>query len=114
MRVRLYVAALVMVLLAGCGTARRGEPIAEPIQIDSQKVARGERAYMYHCNKCHPGGEAGLGFALNNKPLPAAMIKTQVRVGAGAMPAFSKELLPDNELDDIVAYLQTLRKSDGK
>jgi mono/diheme cytochrome c family protein len=101
---------LSILALSACSSARRGEPIAGPLQIESQNVARGERVFMTHCDKCHPGGEAGLGAALNNKPLPGPMIKMQVRAGAGAMPKFSKELLPDDQLDDLIAYLKVLRK----
>ena len=97
-------------LVTACATARRGEPVAGPLPITSEKVARGEKAYMVHCDKCHPGGEKGLGFALNNKPLPGSMIKAQVRAGVGSMPSFSKELLPDHQLDDLVTYMKTLRK----
>jgi len=96
-------------LLAGC-SAHRGEPISEPIRIDSPKAARGEKAYMYYCNKCHPGGERGLGFSINNQPLPGPMIKLQVRAGTGAMPSFSRQLLPEEQLDEIVDYIETLRK----
>ena len=62
-----------------------------------------------HCHKCHPGGEKGLGFAIN-KPLPDFLIKAQVRAGAGAMPAFSKELLTGEDLDHVVAYIDLLRR----
>ncbi|SNB44674.1 cytochrome c [Geobacter sp. DSM 9736] len=96
--------------VSACTSARRGEPVAGPLKIDSEKVARGQKVFMVHCDKCHPGGEAGLGFAINNKPLPGPLIKTQIRTGVGAMPSFSKELLPDDQLDDLVEYIQTLRK----
>lgn len=109
--IKLVLAALLSVsLIAGCTSARRGEPIAGPLPITSDNVARGEKVFMIHCHKCHPGGEAGLGVALNNKPLPGFMIKAQTRAGLGAMPGFSKELLPDDQLDDLVAYLKALRK----
>ncbi|MDC4226474.1 MAG: cytochrome c [Candidatus Manganitrophus sp.] len=57
-----------------------------------------------------PEGEAGLGPALNNKPLPGWMIRFQVRHGLGAMPAFSEKEISDRELDDLViAYLKAFR-----
>lgn len=109
MRLILILAFLSLVLPAGCA-ARRGEPISKPLIIDSPELARGEQAYKFHCDKCHPGGEQGLGPALTNKPLPGFLIKTQVRAGVGAMPAFTKRLLTDEQLDSVVAYLETLRK----
>ena len=109
MRLILLLAGLALIPLAGC-TAKRSEPITAPLRIDTPKLASGEKAYMHFCDKCHPGGEKGLGFALKNKPLPGPMIKVQVRSGLGAMPAFSEELLHDDQLDDIVAYLKALRK----
>ncbi len=102
--------AISLIFLSACGTARRGETIAGPLTLASEKEARGEKFFMTYCNKCHPGGESGLGMSINNKPLPANLIKTMVRLGAGAMPAFSEELLPDEKLDDIIVYLQTIRK----
>jgi len=72
----------------GCGSARRGEPLIGPVGLSDQ--ARLGRVVFYaNCDQCHPGGEAGLGPSLNNKPLPGFAIKTQVRHGLGAMPSFS-------------------------
>ncbi|GAB7025530.1 c-type cytochrome [Geotalea toluenoxydans] len=99
-----------LLFLSACGTPRRGENVAGPLTLASEKEVRGERYFMTYCNKCHPLGESGVGHALNNKPLPGPLIRTQVRLGAGAMPAFSKEFLPDEKLDDLIVYLQTLRK----
>jgi mono/diheme cytochrome c family protein len=99
-----------LLVSAGCTSARRGEPIEGPLEVSSKQVARGEHVFMTHCHKCHPGGESGLGPAINNKPLPGPMIKAQVRAGGGAMPRFSKDLLPDDQLDDLIAYLKTLRR----
>lgn len=65
---------------------------------------------MRNCDQCHPRGEAGLAPALNNKPLPAFLIKFQVRHGLGAMPSFSKDDISDQDLEDIILYLQALRQ----
>ena len=110
MRVTLLLTALALVLIAGCSTARQREPIAKSIHIDSPKLARGEKAYMQFCDKCHPGGDKGLGFAIRSKPLPEFLIKLQVRMGFGAMPSFSDELLLEDQLDDIVDYIKLLKK----
>ncbi|MBF0335497.1 MAG: cytochrome c [Alphaproteobacteria bacterium] len=97
-------------LLAACGSARRGEPIVGPIAF-SPAASRGERAYMRVCHQCHPGGEAGLGPSLNDKPLPGFLIRFQARHGLGAMPAFDAGRVGGDELDDIVTYLGALRRA---
>src|SRR5687768_4149345 len=99
----------VLVLLAGC-SARRGEPLAGPLDQRPSGVARGQQVFMVHCHACHPGGEAGLAPAINNKPLPGFMIKAQVRLGVGAMPRFSSEEISAEQLDDLVTYLKALRR----
>jgi mono/diheme cytochrome c family protein len=99
---------LALVLAAGC-SARRSEPIAGPLVLASEELRQGEIAFDEHCTRCHPGGEKGLAPAINNKPLPGFLIKFQVRHGMGAMPAFSKEEIPPEELDALVRYLKVLR-----
>ncbi|MFP5501580.1 MAG: c-type cytochrome [Candidatus Sericytochromatia bacterium] len=98
-------------LQTGCASARRGAPFDRDVAIDSPQLALGQQAFMTHCHSCHPGGEAGLGPALNNKPLPAALIKFQVRHGLGAMPAFDEQHLSEEELNALAAYLIALREA---
>ena len=104
-------AALWLVALAGCGSARRGELVGAPVVADSPQERRGERLFYRHCSKCHPGGEAGLGPALNNKPLPAIAIRTQIRQGLGAMPAFDGHHLSDADVEAIVEFVIVLRQT---
>jgi mono/diheme cytochrome c family protein len=73
-------------------------------------IDRGALSFDRHCSACHPGGEAGLGPALNNKPLPGFLIRFQVRHGLGAMPKFPERLIPGPELDDLVHYVKALRR----
>lgn len=102
---------LLSLLLCYCGTARRGEPVFAPVTLATEEAVQGQVVFDTYCHKCHPGGEAGLGPAINNKPLPGFMIKFQVRNGVGVMPAFKEEVISDEELNNIVAYLKTLRKA---
>jgi mono/diheme cytochrome c family protein len=102
--------ALLLFVVAGCSSARRGEPIAGLMELPSASLRNGQQVFMLHCHSCHPGGEAGLGPALNDKPLPGFMIRLQVRRGMGAMPAFPEEIISREELDDLVAYLRELRR----
>ena len=90
---------------AGCGADRRSEPLTgQQPALDAEEVF-GQRVFMRECNGCHPQGAAGLGPAINDKPVPGALIKLQVRVGLGAMPSFSKSEITPEELDALVAYL---------
>jgi mono/diheme cytochrome c family protein len=70
--------------------------------------------FQQHCHQCHPGGEGGLGPALNDKPAPAFLIKTQVRLGLGTMPGFDKAQISPEELDDLAAYMLASRKAERK
>ena len=99
-------------VMTGCGPERRDTPHTEALEDPPGDVAAGERAFAFHCWQCHPGGAAGLGPAINDKPLPVALIKTQVRNGLGTMPAFSQKHIPDAELENIVRYLKALRTLD--
>lgn len=109
MRSRSLPLILLVPLLSGC-SARRSEPIVGPLPSPSPEVARGEVAFDLHCSRCHPGGEHGLGPAINNKPLPGFLIRFQVRHGLGAMPAIPERELSREDLDAVVAYLKTLRR----
>lgn len=108
-RALVVIVALAAALLAGCATARRGEPFAPAPAIADPVVARGQRVFFAQCHSCHPQGQGGLGPALNNKPLPGFLVKLQVRHGLGAMPRFEASRLPAEDLDALVAYLKALR-----
>jgi len=89
----------------GCGAARQSPPLqAQQPALTSEQLT-GQRVYMRDCNGCHPQGAAGLGPALNDKPVPAAAIKLQVRQGVGAMPSFSEKEISAQELDALVAFM---------
>jgi mono/diheme cytochrome c family protein len=110
-RISTLLAAYVLLVLAGCGSARRDAPLSEPLNMKNPEVARGQIVFMQNCYQCHPGGSSGLGPALNNKPVPAFLIKTQVRQGLGAMPKFTKEQISAEDLDALAKYTLSLRRS---
>src|ERR1044071_4991757 len=111
-----YIAAAAIIAgvltLAAC-SARRGEPLYGLLDLSDPAVAHGQQVFMRECHHCHPGGEAGLGPAINNKPLPGFLIRFQVRNGLGAMPAFSDDEISPTELDALLAYLKALRSHSG-
>ncbi len=103
---------ILSLIMASCGSARKSVPISNPLNNESIDVTKGRAVFMDYCQACHPHGEAGLGFALNNKPLPGFLIRFQVRQGLGAMPSFKEDVISDEALGQIVAYLKALRKND--
>jgi len=96
--------------VAACGSPHVAEPFtgAAPI-LDTAAKQRGELVFAKNCNQCHPGGEGGLGPALNSKPAPAAAIKLVVRTGPAAMPSFSESDINSDDLDAVAAYVVALR-----
>jgi mono/diheme cytochrome c family protein len=95
--------------VASC-SARRGEPLRGSFAPESDAVLRGRLVFFQECHKCHPGGEAGLGPALNDKPLPRFLMGFQVRRGLGVMPSFSEGEISGAELDALTLYLRELRR----
>lgn len=96
----------------GCGPARRGVPFGPPLLL-TERQKQGQVLFMRECNGCHPGGAGGLGPAIANKPLPGFAMRTQIRKGIGAMPAFTEQMLGDAEVDAIVDYLNALQETPG-
>jgi mono/diheme cytochrome c family protein len=108
---RLAAGLLIVITFSACHSVRRGEPITGPMNL-TPKQAHGRIVFQQRCHQCHPNGEAGLGPALNNKPAPVFLMKTQVRFGLGAMPRFDNHAISHNDLDDLIAYVIALRKAD--
>jgi mono/diheme cytochrome c family protein len=59
---------------------------------------------MIHCQKCHPGGEAGLGPSVN--AAPRFVKRFQMRHGLGVMPSFTEDEISKGDLQDILKYLK--------
>jgi mono/diheme cytochrome c family protein len=98
--------------IVACGSAKRDEPERRAFVPATATIARGEQVFKKQCDYCHPGGGAGLGPALNNKPAPAFAIRFQIRHGLGAMPAFDSTKIPASDVRAVADYLLALRRSD--
>ena len=99
-------------MILACGSPKRDEPDRPAFVPATTTIARGEEVFKKQCDYCHPGGGAGLGPALNNKPAPAFAIRFQIRHGLGAMPAFDSTTIPAADVQAIADYLLALRRSD--
>ncbi len=99
---------------ASCSSPIRDEPRTAPLSASEEKISIGQSVFAQHCYQCHPGGAGGLAPAINDKPLPVWLMKTQVRAGLGAMPGFSKEKIDDQQLEALMTYLKALRATQKK
>jgi mono/diheme cytochrome c family protein len=74
----------------------------------------GKRIFMRAgCWQCHGTvGQGGVtGPKLAPDPLPFDTLSSFVRTTSRAMPPYSEQILPDNDLADIYAYLQSIPKT---
>ncbi len=88
-----------------------GSPVAAtptPVPL-SAAALRGKDVYGKQCQACHPDGGKGVGPALIGLD---RQIFTQItRSGKGAMPAFGQTKLSDDQLSDMVAYVDSLSQA---
>jgi mono/diheme cytochrome c family protein len=76
----------------------------------------GKAAFVKNgCWQCHDFlGQGSVatsgGRVIANTPLPFDAFKAYVRDPGGSMPPFHVEILPDTDLADIYAYLESLPK----
>lgn len=86
-------------------------------EADSSRIVMSHREYegmqlfMANCNKCHPGGNAGEGPSLIDKPLPDFLVHFQIRQGMGDMPAFKEEELSKDQVQKIVLFVRSMREN---
>jgi mono/diheme cytochrome c family protein len=101
LRLRVGLAAFAASLLACHGAAH------------AASAEKGKEAYVkYGCWQCHgfqgQGGVAGAKLAPD--PLPSDAFTAFVRTTNRAMPPYSEAVLPNEDLADIHAFLETIPK----
>jgi ubiquinol-cytochrome c reductase cytochrome c subunit len=88
--------------------------LALPHHAHAASADKGKAAYVKHgCWQCHgfagQGGTAGKQLAPN--PMPLEAMSAFVRNSAGPMPPYSRAVLPEADLADIHAWLQSIPKA---
>jgi mono/diheme cytochrome c family protein len=79
----------------------------------SSASEKGKQLYVKHgCWQCHGFvGQGGLaGPKLAPDPMPAEAFKSFVRSTNRAMPPYREAVLPNADLDDIYAYVESIPK----
>jgi ubiquinol-cytochrome c reductase cytochrome c subunit len=73
-------------------------------------AAKGKTAFVQHgCYQCHGFvGQGGAGAKLAPKPLPEEAFVNFVRTTNRAMPPYSEQILSNEDLADIYAYLASI------
>jgi ubiquinol-cytochrome c reductase cytochrome c subunit len=73
-------------------------------------AAKGKAAFVQHgCYQCHGFvGQGGAGAKLAPKPLPEEAFVNFVRTSNRQMPRYSEQILSNEDLADIYAYLETI------
>lgn len=103
--------ALAVLLATACAPADGATPTvpgatATPLAAIGD-VARGEELFKKTCAECH--SRPGM-MPEDLATLSPEQIRQTVRQGKnGAMPAFSESELSDRDLNDIIAYIKSLK-----
>ena len=100
-------------LVAFVGTLGDGPDVPE-IDTAEADVAAGGEIFRGNCQACHSA--SGSGGALSyGRAAPrlsdanSTEVGAAVRVGPGQMPVFGRDVVSDQELNDLVAYVEYLR-----
>ncbi|MDQ6694669.1 MAG: cytochrome c, partial [Chloroflexota bacterium] len=74
-------------------------------------AAAGGETYARYCNTCHPGGNRGAGPSLIQRSprMSDEEIRSVIRNGQQRMPGFNAQLISDDQLTGLVAYIRTLK-----
>jgi mono/diheme cytochrome c family protein len=102
--IRVGLAALAAGLVMGQGAASAADAAKGKILFTEK----------YGCYQCHGNegqGSSATGPKLAPNPMPFEALANFVRTSARAMPPYREAILPNDDLADIYAYLQSIKPS---
>ncbi|QXC61533.1 c-type cytochrome [Aquihabitans sp. G128] len=100
-------------LVAYVGSLGDG-PALPAVDLDGASLSRGGKVFRANCQACHSA--SGSGGALSYGRAAPALSKAEpeqvagaVRAGPGQMPVFGPSTISDEQLDDLVTYVEYLK-----
>jgi mono/diheme cytochrome c family protein len=105
-RVSLRLAALAAGLLIGLVI---GQAAAEAADSARGKILFTEKYGCYQCHGTQGQGSPVTGPRLAPNPMPFEALSAFVRTSSREMPPFREAVLPNEDLADIYAYLQSIK-----
>jgi ubiquinol-cytochrome c reductase cytochrome c subunit len=89
-------------------------PELPDVDIEGADLAEGGLVYRANCQACHSASGSGGALSYGRAaPRLADATPTQVgaavRTGPGEMPVFGSDIVTDDDLDDLAAYVEYLR-----
>jgi mono/diheme cytochrome c family protein len=101
--------AILLGAAGACGGGAPPGPVQVPAElagpVQSTDIAAGEASFRRVCASCHAGGGAPDLTGIAAEP---GVVRTQVRHGYGDMPAVGTKQLSDADLENVLAYLESV------
>jgi ubiquinol-cytochrome c reductase cytochrome c subunit len=99
-------------------TLTGGGPDIPSLDLDQADEAQGGEVFREQCAACHAwSGDGGALLDREAPPLKPAtptQIAEAIRTGPGAMPVFGSAAISDNQLDDTVKFVDSLKHTDDR
>ncbi len=84
-----------------------------PVDLAPGDPATGRGLFLVNCAACHSASGTGMvmtggAVALELWSTHPEQVAEAIRIGPGAMPPFTEQQLTEEEVDDVVSYVETL------